>query len=230
MPRIPGVTAAGAQAQASDAPARSSPAARLVVALAVALALGIGIAWWTLRAPRHAATSPLTQPAAPAASPPAAPGGSPVAAPNAGKIPVVPAVGSLPVAMLQELAKPWSSKNFFFRKRMTDQNMPAMVIRLPGPAGRSSSYWGLSLRAPFGRCDLEYVTDLSKLATQYGYRASHPMVADPCTATVYDPLRVGTLVGGAWARGEVVQGSGIRPPIAIDIRVEGGHLVATQVE
>lgn len=222
MPHIPGVTAAGAQAQASDAPARSSPAARLVVALAVALALGAGIAWWTLRAPRHGVTSPLTQPAAPAALP--------AAAPAAAKIPVVPAVGSLQVAMLQELAKPWSSKNFFFRKRMTDQNMPAMVIRLPGPAGRSSSYWGLSLRAPFGRCDLEYVTDLSKLATQYGYRASHPMVADPCTATIYDPLRVGTLVGGAWARGEVVQGSGIRPPIAIDIRVEGDHLVATQVE
>ena len=144
---------------------------------------------------------------------------------------VVPADGAADVASLQELAKPWASKKFLFRKRLTDETVPALVVRLPGgAANRSASYWAFSLQAPYGRCELEYVTALDKLAGQYGYRARHPMVGDPCSGTLYDPLRLGTVPGGAWARGEVVQGSSIRPPIAIEARVQGNHLIASQIE
>jgi hypothetical protein len=74
------------------------------------------------------------------------------------------------------------------------------------------------------------VTDLGKLASQFGYHARHPMVADPCSGTLYDPLRLGTTPDGAWARGEAVQGSSIRPPVAVQVRVEANRLVALQVE
>ncbi len=105
-----------------------------------------------------------------------------------------------------------------------------MVVRLPtGAPGDSASYWAFSLQAPFGRCELDYATDLAKLSSEYGYRASHPMVVDACNGTVYDPLTLGN-VGGAWVRGEIVQGSGIRPPLSIEVRVERGRVIATRME
>ncbi len=105
-----------------------------------------------------------------------------------------------------------------------------MVTRLPGAATGGAAFWAFSLQAPFGRCELEFVTDLHTLAGQYGYRANHPMVVDPCNATVYDPLRMGTLPSGAWARGEVVQGVGVRPPMGIDVHVQGDRLLASKME
>jgi hypothetical protein len=142
-----------------------------------------------------------------------------------------PSDGLIDVAAVEELEKPWASKKFVFRKPFSGETSPAMVVRLPGgAAGGSASYWAFSLQAPFERCELEYVTDLGSLASQYGYRARHPMVANPCSGSIYDPLRLGTLPTGAWVRGEVVQGSGVRPPIAIEIHMRAGHLVATRIE
>ena len=224
MPRIPGMT---------DRPTAPAPAAevsrahlmRIVVPLVAAFAVGAVTAWWMLRAPHSASPAPALPAQAPATSAAGAPPGA------ASVTAVVPAYGAADVATLQELAKPWSSKKFLFRKRLTDETVPALVVRLPGgAANRSASYWAFSLQAPYGRCELEYVTALDKLAGQYGYRARHPMVGDPCSGTLYDPLRLGTVPGGAWARGEVVQGSSIRPPIAIEIRVQGNHLIASQIE
>jgi len=83
---------------------------------------------------------------------------------------------------------------------------------------------------PFHRCPLEYITALEKLSTDYGFRATHPMVADPCSRSVFDPLKMASLPSGAWARGAVVQGSAFRPPLGIDIRIVGDQLVATQIE
>ena len=218
MPRIPGVND-GPSAQ-EDAPRVSGPIPlRIVVPLAAALAVGAVMGWLTLRAPRPTSTAP----AAPAsgAPPTSAAPGTALMTPD----------GPAAVAALPELAKPWSSKQFLFRKRFTNETLPAVVVRLPrGAANRSAAYWAFSLQAPYGRCELEYVTDLSKLAHQYRFRARHPMVGDPCSGTLYDPLRLGTLLSGAWARGEVVQGSGIRPPVAIEVRVEGNQLIATQIE
>ncbi len=215
MPRIPGVSEPQTpQENAAGAPRRSP--LRILVPLAAACAVGAAMGWWMLRALHRV---------------PTAPGAAARSASAASGAAVVPPNGPAAVATLEELAKPWSAKQFRFRKRFTNETLPALLVRLPGGAAkRSGTYWAFSLQAPFKTCELEYVTDLGKLAEQYSYRALHPMVADPCSGTVYDPLRFGTLPGGAWARGEVVQGPGMRPPIAIEVRVQGNHLIAAQIE
>jgi len=48
-----------------------------------------------------------------------------------------------------------------------------LLIRLPaGSPSQSNGYWAFSQKAPFGNCQLEYVTDLDKLKTDYGFRAA----------------------------------------------------------
>lgn len=233
MPKIPGVPDALAQpGEASPAsavpdepPAPSflaSPAGRLAALAAAALVVGVLVAWWLMRVPRPATGTSQTQEepqlvilTAPATLQP---------------VVVAPSAGAAEIATLQELAKPWAAKKFFYRRRFTNESVPAMVVRQPGAATRGAAFWAFSLQAPFGRCELEFVTDLHTLANQYGYRANHPMVVDPCNATVYDPLRMGTLPSGAWARGEVVQGAGVRPPIGIDVHVKGDRLLASKME
>jgi arsenite oxidase small subunit len=211
-PSIPGVNhAAGVEGDAHwKAPVQKT------LLLVAALAAGALSAWWALRSPRPVVTGPAARPET--ASHTAA-----AAGPDR--------VGPVEVTTLRELAKPWSFARFVFRKPLTGETVPAMVVRLPGGrADRTASYWAFSLKRPFGRCELEYVTDLSKLASQYGYRARHPMVGDPCTRAVYDPLRTGSIAGGAWARGEIVQGAGIRPPMAVEVRIQGDRLMATRME
>jgi hypothetical protein len=131
-----------------------------------------------------------------------------------------------PVATTEEMAKTWSSKRFMFRDPVTNQPLPAIVVRLP-----RGEYWGFSLREPFGNCDLEYVTDLETLGTKYRFHADHPMVIDPCNQTVYDLLKYGPGIStDSLVRGEIVQGSGIRPPIAIEIRTQGNQVLAARME
>jgi hypothetical protein len=55
-------------------------------------------------------------------------------------------------------------------------------------------------------------------------------VAATCDGTLYDPLKLGTAPSGAWVRGEIVQGAGIRPPLAVEIRVEGRNVIADKME
>jgi hypothetical protein len=129
------------------------------------------------------------------------------------------------VATTDELSKPWASKKFVFVKPFTNEQVNAIVIRLP-----DEGLWAFSLQEPYGNCELEFVTDLAKLASQYGYRAAHPMVGNPCNGTVYDPLKVGPLGADTWARGEVVKGSGLRPPISIDVKVTGRSIIADRIE
>jgi hypothetical protein len=134
--------------------------------------------------------------------------------------------GPGPVATTEEMTKTWSSQRFMFRDPVTNQPLPAIVVRLPGGA-----YWGFSLREPFGDCDLEYVTDLERLWNKYQFKADHPMVIDPCNQTVYDLLKYGAGASNdALVRGEIVQGSGIRPPMAIEIRRQGKQIVAVRRE
>ena len=135
------------------------------------------------------------------------------------------------IAPLSDLAKPWSSKTFTFTRPLTHENIPAMVVRLPGTAaGKSGAYWAFSATEPFGTCQLLYVTNIALLASQYGFTAQHPMVVDPCTQTVFDPPRMGQRSDGAWVRGEIVQGGGLRPPIAIELSVRGDSLYADRIE
>ena len=225
MPRIPGVPnqpVCADEAEVSHDSNGQIVRAAIVAGTAVVLLVG---GWWGYRATRSLPSQTET-PQVEAASTPVESLLPP--------LPVAASVqpsGPVEVGAVQELARPWSSKRFLFRKRLTNETVPALVVRLPGGGSDGGGrYWGFSLQAPYGRCELELVTDLNRLASQYGYKSRYPMVGDPCTGTLYDPMRLGTAPGGAWVRGEVVSGAGLRPPIAIEIRVRGNQLLATQIE
>lgn len=203
-------------AYAVDGPfSNRSPTAWVVLGLAPVLVIGGLVLWLVMRpvgtSPQASRPQPVElEPPAQAAKQPSASGG---------------------LAAVQQLDKPWSSKAFDFRKGLTGKSIPSIVVRLPGGAtGQLASYWAFSLQEPFGRCQLEYITDLRKLSTDYVYKANHPMVGNPCSRTVFDPLQMTNMPGGAWVRGAVVKGYAIRPPLGIEIRIEGDQLVAVQAE
>jgi hypothetical protein len=133
-------------------------------------------------------------------------------------------IGPGPVATTGELAKPWSSKRFVFRAPQTADDVPALVVHLPG-----NVYWGISMREPFGTCEMQYVTDLSQIASEYHYPATHPMIVDPCNRAVYDLDRYGPGPNGV-VRGAIVYGAGVRPPLAIEMKAKGNQIVAIQIE
>lgn len=237
QPSIPGVPAEAAKSKPKEPPARAAhPVAAdperpqqqspWVIAAVVALvsvggAFVVG-AWfvggafflWHRVSSLHA-SEPVTASAA-AAAPTAA---EPMKTTNN------LAMGPGPIATADELAKPWASKRFLFPDSVTTQLFTAMVVHLP-----NGSYWAFSLKEPFGSCALDYITDLQELQDDYNFVASHPMVVNSCNRTVYDLLRYGGPSDNSLVRGEVVQGPGLRPPLAIEVRVEGKHIVAVRME
>jgi hypothetical protein len=128
------------------------------------------------------------------------------------------------------LAQPWSSKRFFFRSLTLSKNVPALIIRLPGPASENSSYWAFSLEVPFSRCQYVYLDDLAKLSSEYGFRAAHPMVVNPCSQAVFDPLQLKELPGNILVRGALVHGYDPRPPYGIEVKVAGNQIHALAME
>jgi hypothetical protein len=224
-PLIPGIQGGAARNPPSDAapastswPRRETVSKRLLWIVPGALAMcvvGGGFFLWQ-RGSSSQADPPATVPAV-------------VAIPLAAAGPLKPAaqlpVGPGPVATTAELAKAWAGKRFLFRDPVTSEPVPAMIVHLP-----DGSYWAFSLREPFGTCNLEYMTELGKLRTNYSFTASHPMVVDTCNRTVYDLLLYGGSSDGGLVRGDIVAGSGIRPPMAIEVRVEGQQLVAVRME
>ncbi|MGH9737751.1 MAG: hypothetical protein ACRD4X_04090 [Candidatus Acidiferrales bacterium] len=227
QPSIPGVPAAAsvqpqpepepksAEFPQSSAVSRSIPSG-VWVAVGLMIVLGLGGAWiyWSSASTSNAQPVPSANSAA--VSVPAD------AADHAENLPVGPGI----IASTKDLAKPWASKRFLFRSDLSSEEVPALVVRLP-----NGQYWGLSMVEPFGSCKLEYVTDLSVLRTEYDFRANHPMVGDPCTHTVYDLLQYdGGAPDGGLVRGAIVHGAGVRPPLAIEIDVQGNQLRAVRME
>jgi len=133
-------------------------------------------------------------------------------------------VGPGEIGTTDEIPDVWSAKQFEFQNALTHERVRAMVVHLP-----DGTYWGFSLREPFGHCYLEYVTDFQILQNKYNFRADHPMVGDPCNLGVFDLLRYGPGLSGV-VRGEMVQGSGLRPPMAIEMKVDNHKLIAVQSE
>jgi len=134
------------------------------------------------------------------------------------------------VAAVQELAEPWSSKAFVFHRPETKEDISSIVIRLPDSApDQPGSYWAFSLQPLLGKCQLEYVTDLQKLSDDR-FQAKHPMVGDPCSRAVFDPLQMADLASGNWARGAIVKGYAFRPPLGIEIHIQSDQLVAAKME
>ena len=136
------------------------------------------------------------------------------------------------IADIFELSAAWSSVDFFVKNKLTGENIPATIIRLPGGSPASSSgYWAYSKKAPYGSCQLEYVSDLSKLRAEYDFQAAkHPLVGNPCSRTLYDPLKTASLPGNIWIRGGIVQGSDIRPPFEVEIKIQGKQILAIRSE
>jgi hypothetical protein len=215
-PSIPGVppaakkTVAASVAQTGKRFAIPS-LAWIVMAAAAAAIIAVGLALHL----SHGNSDPSVSHAAPLAV-------TAVAKPVKPKenLPVGPGV----IATTQELKQTWSAKRFLFPDSVTGQTDPAMVVRLP-----HGGYWGFSLREPFGKCQLEYVTNLEMLRRNYQFNADHPMLVSPCDQTIYDLLRYGSSNAGL-VRGDIVQWTGLRPPMAIEIRQRGNEVVAVRME
>ncbi|HTC65081.1 MAG TPA: hypothetical protein VK709_19730 [Candidatus Saccharimonadales bacterium] len=220
MPRIPGVSDGSRHAASgSNSPGNNPGNNRMAQIVAIAAAVFLIVAaifWWSRSKSRSSAGV--------SADPEITEESSPVPAANF-SAPQPVHEGPIVAATVDELSRPWAAKQFNFVKPITHENIDAMVMRLPG-----GNLWAFSLQAPYGTCKLEYVTNLDALASAYRFRAVHPMVVNPCDSTVFDPLKVGTLDGNTWARGQIVQGSSLRPPIAIDVKVAGRNIVAEGIE
>ena len=215
MPQIPGVSAQPPRTQPGFKPVR-------LIGFLAGLVFVLVCVRWVMR-PRTPEAS-LTAPAPQVDIPP------PAADPNAA---LPHASESEPgVASVDEMAQPWASKDFFYRNRLSGENVPAVLIRLPvGSGSQPGSYWALSLNAPFGNCKLEYVVDMEKLRTDYGFRAAkHPMVGNPCSRSVFDPLKMVNIPGGIWVRGAIAQGSDLRPPLGIEVEIRGKQILAARME
>lgn len=174
------------------------------------LVLVIVLVWWAHGVTRAAHVAPAATPPAPVVQ---------TAPPQPVKtIPVAPGA----IATTSEMKEPWSTKSFLYRNPDGEVS-PALLVRLPG-----NDYWAFSLREPYGSCELEFAS-VQKLRSDYNLEAKHPMVGDPCTHTVYDLTRYGSGPNGL-ARGAVVAGIGLRPPLAIEVEVEGSEIVASRSE
>ncbi len=182
------------------------------IAIAVVVSVAIGVLWFRSRSRVTTNPSPDTQ----VVEQPAAPLPKPITPIHEG-----PSVA----ATVEELSKPWAARKFDFVKPITQENVHAMVIRLP-----DGGLWAFSLQGPFNRCELEYVTDLAALASQYQFNAVHPMVVSPCDKTVYDPMKIDDVGGNTWVRGQIVQGNSLRPPLSIEVTVRGPSIIAERIE
>ena len=224
QPSIPGLKPTASKAALAQPPSQQAAPRRessskalvwIVAAIVVVFIMGGAIYFW-LHGTSPKASEPIAQSAADAATT------SSDSAKPAEKL----ATGPGPVASVDALAKPWAGKRFLFRDPLTSEAVPAMVVHLP-----DGNYWAFSLREPFGTCELEYVTDLDKLRIDYDYRqATHPLVGNPCSRTLYDPLRTVNLPGNVWIRGAIVQGSDIRPPLGVEIKIQDKQIQAIRSE
>lgn len=215
MPRIPGVNddyvPATAGASTSAANGRKL---QIVAGVFAVMLIGVALMWWIKSMP-HGAATPMKSSSA------------------AGRIPAFePAAGSTfgaytgptVAATARELANPWSAKAFTFVKPVTHENIDAMVVRLPG-----GTLWAFALQEPYGHCSLQYISDVRELAAKYSFRAAHPMIVNPCNATIYDPMKISS-DSNVWSRGQIVQGGGVRPPFAINVQMRRGVIIADRME
>lgn len=230
QPRIPGVpektqpTESRPNRAAGNLPAKgnlpgsaadSQPASwpnsvRLGLAAAAVVAV-IGVGWWVRVSSAKPSAEPTAVPERPLERTPVR------------RVKPVP-MGPGPIATSVELQEDWSSQRFMFRNAATSEVFPALAVRLPGGA-----LWAISMREPYGRCELEYETNLGTLRSRYGLQATHPMVTDPCTKAVFDLSRYATGPNGL-VRGQVVRGAAQRPPIAIEVEQQGSSIVAVRME
>jgi hypothetical protein len=216
MPQIPGVTSPSSQLP------RRNPLLPLIVGVVIlGVILVLSLRWFAHSRPAESTrVEPTPQLEVPA--PPPDPNSLLAHASRAR-----PAIADISV-----LSKPWASEDFFIRDELTGEDIPATIVRLPnGPPTTPAGYWAFSRKAPYGNCKLEYVSDLAKLRTEYDFpRANHPLAGNPCSRTLYDPLKTASLPGNVFVRGAIVQGSDIRPPLGVEIQIQGKQILAIRSE
>jgi hypothetical protein len=212
QPTIPGVPA---QTHAEDKPVRSiatkgQPPYLWACGGGAIVVVIIAVFWWahSVNSASHVAPQAATPVAAAQAATPT----------PTQEIPVAPG----PIATTMEMKDPWSSKKFLYRHTNGDVS-PGLLVHL-----RGDSYWAFSLREPFGTCDLE-LASVERLHDFYNLAAKYPMVGDPCTRAVYDLTRYDSGPNGL-VRGVIVSGTGPRPPLAIEVEVQGREIIASQSE
>jgi len=214
MPAIPGV--AGASKPLSNAVAPLKIVGGLAAVLVVIVAAG------TLYSRSHRNPSAAADPASQLEVP----------APDLGNPPPQSPPPMRGIATVDTMAKPWSSASFEYRNGLSGERVPSLLLRLPGgSAAQPSGYWAFALKAPYGNCQLELVSDLEKLKGDYGFSAArHPMIGNPCSRSVFDPTKMANLPGNVWVRGAMVQGSDLRPPLGIEVKIEGKDIFAVRME
>lgn len=230
QPRIPGVpekaqpTEARGNRAAGNPPTKASLPAPVTgshstswpnflrIGLAAAIVAGIiGVAWWVRGSSGRTSEEREASPV------------STVERAPVRRVKQLP-IGPGEIAAARDMGQAWSAQRFMFRNAATSELVPAVAVRLPGGA-----LWGISLREPYGRCELEYETNLGTLRSKYGLRAAHPMVTNPCSGTVFDLAAYANGPNGL-VRGQVVRGTAQRPPVAIEIEQRGNGIVAVQME
>lgn len=218
MPQIPGVSRESVQALRPNSFALLSLIAGVIVFGVILL---YAVRWFSHS--RHIASTRVEP--APQLEVPAAPPDPNSLLPHADKDHPV-------IAQLSDLAEPWSSKDFFIRDTNSGDNVPGIIVRLPfGSPTSVSGYWAFSRKAPYGSCDLEYIRDLNALRNGYEFHEpKHPLVGNPCSHTLYDPLQTTSLPGNIWIRGAIVQGGDLRPPFGVEIKIQGKQILAIRTE
>jgi hypothetical protein len=83
---------------------------------------------------------------------------------------------------------------------------------------------------PFSQCQFVYLDNVARLSSDYGFDAAHPMVVNPCSRSIYDPLQHKELPGNILVRGAIVRGSDLRPPFGIELKISGNHIRAVAME
>ena len=218
-PKIPGVPPSRPKKNAPPKPgapaAKPKQPAYLWAASGVALLLIlVAFVWWIGSTKQESGTISGANAASPAGN-----SGKKQAVRGSTAVPVAPGV----IATTDELSLAWAAKKFIFTEH-TGKKIPALVVRLP-----DNTYWAISMIEPYGSCELAYITNMDELRTEYNFSATHPMVGDPCTHTVFDLAQYGSGPSGE-VRGEIVSGTGVRPPLAIEVEVNGTNIVATRAE
>jgi hypothetical protein len=213
MPQIPGVGSTNGK-RANGLPIPAMVIGGLVVVAFAVVAIGKMITR------PHRAAPPVDPPLVEVSEPDLGNAPPQVPPPNRG------------IATVNELAKAWSSVQFDYRDPSSGERFPALLVRLPAGSGsQPGSYWAMNLKASYNSCQLEYVSDLQKLRKDYGYgSAKHPMVGNPCSRTLFDPLKMTNLPGNIWVRGAIAQGSDLRPPLGIEIKIQGKDIFAVRME
>lgn len=211
QPRIPGVPVREAQERKSTTvKVRLQPRYLWAAGGGAIVVLILAVFWWAHGLMKGTYTVlPATAPRATA---------RPAPRQAAETLPVAPG----PVATVSQMKEPWSTRKFFYRH--SDGTVaPAMLVHLQG-----NTYWAFSLREPFDVCDLE-LASVARLRDYYEISSKYPMVGDPCSRTVYDLTQYGMGPNGL-VRGAIVMGIGSRPPLAIEVQVEGEKIVASRSE